>query len=277
MFIHFAFGQLGKQGRTTEQTEKVIDTILSEKRLLACRCTEFLPSFPSKGGKRVPIKPAKGVTRESNIVTIAEIDSKQAQYGDRITYLPSEIPMICFIRTSFSQLKASPHCKEYGKFGLVLSNHFLESRHIKSVSYYTEESLWSDREIIDWNNASNQIDQIRQESMQRHILAYRKPAAYFQNFARLTTIKINKTVDQTGSGSYEYAVDSYKYDRYEIGYDFRNEHEHRIVFQKDGEYLHFNEEDVYMIIVPDLEAKSQVITYLKGKWKQVPSVEVFPN
>ena len=280
MFIHFAFGQLGKQGKIKEQTDSVIGTILTQKRLLARNCTEFLPSFPQKRSRRVPTKQIEKVTKSDDgkdVVWFAEIDLRKTYESKEIVYLPQDVPMICFIKISFSQLKASPHCNEYGKFGLVLSNQFLESQSMKSVSYYTEESLWSDREIVDWNNACEQIDQTRQQSMQRHIVAYRKPATYFPSFAELTTIEISKTIEQTGSESYRYAVDSYKYDRYGIGYDFRNEHEHRIVFQEDGEYLRFNEGDVFMIVVPDLESKNQVITYLKSEWKRVPSVEVFPN
>jgi len=54
MFIHFAFGTLGKRGKIEEQTEAIIQYILKEKRLKASKCKEFIPAFPMLGAKRIP-------------------------------------------------------------------------------------------------------------------------------------------------------------------------------------------------------------------------------
>jgi hypothetical protein len=273
MFIHFAFGQLGKQGKIIEQTEKVIGTILTEKRLVARNCTEFLPAFPVRG-KPLPLKlPAKITKDDKGHPTVwfkigAEITDRLPNY-DEITFLPSDVAMICFINISFNDLKPSPHSNEYGKFGIVLNTQFLKSMGIRPVLYYSEESLWHDPEIIAWNNAARR-NKKNLKAMQDEILAYKKPETYFRRFADLTTITIRKTPDNI-------IVSPYKYDRYPVGYDFRKEREHRIIFQSENDGLQFKEDDVYMVIVPTLEAKNHIIAYLKDKWKRLPLIEVFPN
>ncbi|OGD54615.1 hypothetical protein A3K80_05000 [Candidatus Bathyarchaeota archaeon RBG_13_38_9] len=272
MFIHFAFGQLGKQGKIIEQTEKVISTILTEKRLVARNCTEFLPAFPVRG-KPLPLKlPAKITKDDMGRPTVwfkigDEVKNRQPNY-EEITFLPSDVAMICFINISFNDLKTSPHSKEYGKFGIVLKTQFLKSVGIRPVLYYSEESLWYDPEIIAWNSAARRNEK-NLKAIQDEILAFRKPETYFRRFADLTTITMRIKPDNV-------TVSPYKYDRYPVGYDFRKEHEHRIVFQSENDDLQFKEDDVYMLIVPTLDAKNQIISYLKNKWKQPPLIEVFP-
>ncbi len=233
MFIHFAFSQLGKQVRIIEQTGKVISTILTEMRLVARNCTEFLPAFPISG-KPIPLRlPARIVKDEEGCPTVwfrTEDQGKDKKPNiDEIKFLPNNVPMICFINISLSDFRASPHSKEYGKFGLVLNTEFLNSSGLRPVSYYSEESLWHDPDVIAWNNAV-WANEKNQKTMQDEILAYRKPAKYFQAFAHLTTIMIAKRTD-------EITASHYKYDRYPIGYDFREEHEYRIVFQAENDYL----------------------------------------
>lgn len=271
MFIHFAFSQLGKQGKIIEQTEQVITTILTEMRLVARNCTEFLPTFPIPG-EPIPLRrPAKIVKDNKGRPTVwfrtgDQGKDKQPNLAE-IKFLPKDVPMICFINISLNNLNASPHSEEYGKFGLVLNNEFLKSNGLRPVSYYSEESLWHDPEVIAWNNAA-WANERNQKAMQDKILAYRKPAKYFQAFAHLTTIMIARTTD-------EITASHYKYDRYPVGYDFREEHEHRIVFQAENDHLQFKENDVYMIIVPNLEAKKQIFSSLKDKWMRMPLIEVF--
>lgn len=233
MFIHFAFGQLGKQGRTIEQTEKIISTILTEKCLVARNCTEFLPAFPPPG-KTLPLNlelPAKITKDDRGRPTVwfkigDHGKDKQPTHSD-IRFLPSDVAMICFINISFNDLKVSTHSKEYGKFGIVLNTQFLKSVGLRPVLYYSEESLWHNPEIIVWNNAALRNEK-NQKAVQDEILAYRKPETYFRRFADLTTIMIRKTTDNI-------TASRYKYDRYTVGYDFRKEHEHRIVFQSENE------------------------------------------
>jgi hypothetical protein len=275
MFIHFAFGQLGKQGKVIEQTEKVISTILTEKCLVARYCTEFLPVFPPPGEAcRLNLKLPAKITKDDKgrptvWLRIGDQDKDKQPTHNEITFLPSDVPMVCFINISFDDLKASPHSKEYGKFGIVLNTQFLKSVGLKPVLYYSEESLWHDPEIIVWNDAARRNDK-NLKAMQDEIVAYRKPETYFRRFADLTTIMIRKTTDNI-------AVSHYKYDRYPVGYDFRKEHEHRIVFQSENDHLQFKVDDVYMVIVPTLDTKTQIFSYLKDKWKRLPFIEVFPS
>ena len=59
VFIHFAFGQLGKAGKEEEQTELVLQHILARRRLKVSRCVEFLPGFPPPGAKSIPTTKGK--------------------------------------------------------------------------------------------------------------------------------------------------------------------------------------------------------------------------
>jgi hypothetical protein len=254
MFIHFAFGQFGKQGKIIEQTEEVISKILTEKRLVARNCTEFLPAFPVRG-KSLPLGlPAKVTKDDEGHPTVwfkIGDGGKDRQVNDiEITFLPSDVAMICFINTSFNSLRVSPHPKEYGKFGLVFNTPFLKSNGLRPVSYYSEESLWHDPAIIAWNNAAHRKE-TNLKAIQDNILAYRKPD--------------------------EITSSRYKYDRYPVGYNFRDEHEHRIVFQTEADYLQFKEDDVYMIIVPNSYAKEEISSFVKNNWKRTPLIQIFPD
>lgn len=68
-----------------------------------------------------------------------------------------------------------------------------------------------------------------------------------------------------------------KYSRYQIGYNFRNEQEHRIVFNDNEKYLYFDEEGFFMIITPNDESKIRVENYLKANWERPPIVKIFPS
>lgn len=137
MFIHFAFGQLGKQGKIKEQTEEVISKILNEKRLVARNCTEFLPAFPVRG-KPLPLRlPAKITKDYEGRPTVwfkkGAVVKDRRPNDSEITFLPNAVAMICFINISFDSLRISPHPKEYGKFGLVINTTFLKANGLRTV------------------------------------------------------------------------------------------------------------------------------------------------
>ena len=99
MLIHFAFGSLGKQGKTEEQTKRVIELILREKRLLVSKCKEFIPAYPRKGAKRIPSEMFK-VTGdgEASATFYPQKDSdwlNKLPDDTTIRYLPMDVPMIC--------------------------------------------------------------------------------------------------------------------------------------------------------------------------------------
>ena len=273
MFIHFAFGSLGKQGKIEEQTKQVIELILREKRLLVSKCKEFIPAYPKKGAKRIPPEMFK-VTGdgEASVTFYPKEDPdwlNKLPDDTTIHYLPADVPMICFIKISFNQLKSSTHSAEYGKFGLVFAEDFLKSKGIKPVSYYTENSLWHDELIKRWNSTGNKMSSKDKADLEREILSYRKPATLFPTFKESVTIKLTRASE----GTLEYLT----YNRYHDGYDFTKEKEHRIVFDKEVDYLYFVEDDLFMIITPDLKSKGEVESFLKSTWSKQPKVEVYPS
>lgn len=274
MFIHFAFSSLGKQGKIEEQTKRVIELILQEKRLLVSKCKEFIPKYPKKGEKLIPPEMFK-VTGDGEVSATfypKEDPDWLSKLPDdtRIHYLPMDVPMICFIKISFNQLKSSAHCDEYGKCGLVLTDDFLKSKGIKPVSYYTESSLWDDELIRRWNSKQDRMSKKDKSDLVREILSYRKPATLFPSFKESVTMKLTRASEGT---TLEYLT----YDRYPDNYDFTKEKEHRIVLDKDADYLYFNESDMFMVITPDLKAKDKVESFLKQSWSKQPIVKVFPS
>ncbi len=271
MFIHFAFGSLGKQGNIEEQTHRVIECILREKRLKVSKCKEFIPIFPDQSSKPIPLKPFRKVEGRTDLV-VAAIDGDRLTDTGSIGYLPEDVPMICFIKIAFSQLKKSKHPQEYGKFGIVLTTDFLMAMGIRQVRYYTEESLWRDPLILKWNQnwAKGKLSNVEAKQLQREITAYRKPAKLFPSFAKSIT-----HIVQFGSGHPQ--TDYFTYNRYTEGYEFTKENEYRIVFDESVECLYFDESDAYMIIVPSSQTKNEIETYLNRTWNKRPQVMVFPS
>jgi len=270
MFIHFAFGELGRKGCIQEQTERVLKDIISLKRLKISKCKEFIPAFSPRGAKEIPwgkftkINDGLGAT-----IALDEIRSLPA--ASSIRYLPVDVPMICFIKTVFNALKNSPHKDYYGKFGIVLSDAFLKSKGIKSVMYYTEANLAQDDLVKTWNhiNFTGQGKE-RLKDLQNEITLYRKPAFLFPNFKNSIQAQISRKNE-------EVAIEYFTYNRYPDNYDFRLEQEYRIAFKEGGEYLHFDVNDISMIIVPNKEAMASVDEYLCKNWSVKPKLVIFPE
>jgi len=273
MFIHFAFGDLGRQGRTEDQTDKVIEFILREKRLLLSKCKEFIPTFPEKGAKVIPREMFKKTDDGISATFHPREDSNWFQNlpdDTNISYLPMDIPMICFIKIAFNQLFTTTHSKEYGRFGIVLTNNFLRAKGIKPVHYYTEDSLWNDPLIKKWNYSLKGLSAKEKADLAKEIVSYRKPATLFSSFKESVITKLTRTSEGIN-------VEYLTYDRYQEGYDFTKENEYRIVFEEGVNYLYFSEGDLYMVITPDSEAKSRIKTYLNQYWTRLPKVEIYPS
>jgi hypothetical protein len=271
MFVHFAFGKLGKEGKIEEQTKAVIDCILKKKNLKANKCQEFIPIFPDKNSKSIPLKPFRAVEGRTDLV-VAQIDGSRIADVHNLRYLPEDVPMICFMKIALNKLKNSTHAKEYGKMGIVLTGDFLKAKGIRRVHYYTEDSLYRDPLILKWNNhqAKRRLSSDEARHLQKEITAYRKPAKLFPSFGRSGTHIIH-------FDSGEPQTDYFTYNRYAEGYDFTQENEYRIVFDEGNEYLHFKEDDLYMIIAPNLEAQKTIETFLSENWREKPKVEVYPT
>jgi len=273
MFIHFAFGTLGKLGKIEEQTETVIEYILREKRLKVSKCTEFIPSFPQPGAKRIPTDKMRFESNGDGARLVYELDLNKFHElpdADSIYYLQRDVPMVCFIKINFSQLRTSNHCREYGKFGIVLDDGFLRSQGIRPVKYYTEESVWNDPLIKKWNYRLKSLSPKEKENLEKEILTYRKPASFFSAFRKSVMAKI------TGSTS-RGTVEFIKYDRYKEGYDFTKEHEYRIAFDEGVDYLCFEEQNLFMVITPDAKAQHRVRDFFHVNWEREPRIVVYPS
>jgi hypothetical protein len=273
VFIHFAFGGLGKQGKTEEQTKQVVDLILSKRQLLFSKCKEFIPEFPKRGSKIIP---AELMRQTGELEVTASFDITDPNWMNRlpddktIHYLPFDIPMICFNKNSFSQLKRSTHHIIYGKFGLVFTEDFLKNNGIKPVLYYTETSLWIDPLIKRWNLENDKLSMTEKIQIERNITNFRKPARLFKSFNDSVTI----IMSHSSQGS---NIQYWTYNRYPENYDFTKENECRIVVNSGAEYLNFNEEDVFMVITPDLKAKEKIDSFFEDNWDTHPIVKLYPQ
>lgn len=278
---------MGKQLRSDEQTEKVIDLILKDKRLKVSKCDEFLPSLPNPSVKSIPLGIGKPIT-SGNIVSW-NINQNDPKLKDRlpddktIYYSRVEVQMICFINIAFHELKTSPHQKEYGKFGLVFDSNFLKRQGIKEVQYYSEDSLWTDPLIVRWNkyqwnnaiqsmngNKANLIPDSEIKTLQEEILTYRKPASLFPSFRKSIQLKL------TYEGNCFTSAETFTYNRYGENYDFKKEREYRIAFDAGTEYMPFNESDLFMVIVPDNKSKYVIEAFTKT-WSVQPHIELYPE
>jgi hypothetical protein len=154
--------------------------------------------LPLPGAKRIPQdKFNLAKDDEGRQCVSAQIDlTRWNQLADDsdITYLPVLVPMICFTKVSFNKLRHSPHQGEY-----------------------SEDSLWNDPLIRQWNNYHLQKCPQKARLLEKEILMYRKPATYFRSFANQTTMKISTDLEGM---KLEHCR---KYDRYRIDYDFRAE------------------------------------------------------
>ena len=201
MFIHFAFGLLGKQGKIEGQTVSIIEYILKEKRLKISKCKEFIPAFPRPGNKSIPWESFK-VTNDGLSATF--YPKKDPDWYNRIPYdraihfLPVDMSMICFIKISFTQLKKSTHSKEYGKFGIVLTDTFLKAKGINPVYYYTEQSLWNDPLIKKWNYSVKLLYNKEKAELEKEIVSYRKPATLFPSFKKSVIAEVHKSSNEIG-------------------------------------------------------------------------------
>jgi hypothetical protein len=271
MFIHFAFGELGRKGDIQEQTVRVLKDIISPKRLKISKCQEFVPSFRPQGTKEISFGEVTSVTKKNDGSAEVVIAVGGITDAPPVKYLPVDVSMVCFIEIAFSDLKNSPHKNYYGKFGIVLSDAFLKSRGIKPVMYYTEANLAQDDLVKTWNRIrSTGLGKEGLKDLQKEITLYRKPASLFPNFKRSIQLQI---ICKNG----EVTAGYFTYNRYPENYEFRLEQEFRIAFSEGDEYLYFDEKDLFMIIVPDKEALVSVDEYLCKNWSTKPKLVLFPE
>lgn len=273
MYIHFAFGHLGKEGKLMEQTERVISDILAKRRLLISKNKEFIPTFNDPSAKVLPFEDAVISTDGIHWNVPANPDEeyiKNLPQAPPVSYLPHDVAMICFINIPFNKLKSSPHSQQYGKFGLAFDVEFLKKKDIKPVQYYTETSVRKDNAITKWNKDKGRgLSQEEKRKLEQEILHFRKPATLFPSFKKSPIAILHKSTDKL-------EMTLWTYDRYAEEYNFRDEQEHRIVFNREEDFMYFEENNIFRIIVPDTQSKDTIERFLKSEWKVHPEVIVFP-
>ena len=214
---------------------------------------------PTKDGVKVSLDELRFIKPESDI-----------------HFLPSEVSMLCFIKSPLKKMARSPHSLQYGRFGIVLTDDFLNRKRIKAVQYYEELSLFTDPLVTKWNIKFaykpnlNSAERREKHDLQTQILAFRKPATLFESFRESRLLAIKNVVGQVDME----IIDAY--DRYSIGYDFREEKEWRIVSHSE-DFLSFSENEFFMVIVPDAGCKSALQNYFDENWKKIPQIEAFPS
>ena len=271
MLIHFAFGQLGKNGEVEKQTGLIINCILKEKRLKVSKCIEFIPALSPAESKVIPIERLTSTNKGVEATIMADEISK-LEDAPAATFLIYEVPMICFMETALNKLKSTPHQQEYGKFGIILTKIFLQKNRVRRVQYYQETQLIKDPKVLRWNRLANRKDDVskeERETLAMEILRYHKPAIQTKSLLKLRA-KVSRQGDDV-------TIEHFTYDRYPLGYDFRREHEWRIAFDDGIEYLNFEEQDLFMTIVPNEEIRDQITEFFNKNWTYQPQVRVYPG
>jgi hypothetical protein len=266
LYIHFAFGQLAKEGKLDEQLNEFRKKILEKKQLKISECTEFIPRLNNPADGSISIDLTKGTVSNGRVSFNAHNTIKLPS----VSYLPQAVPMICFISIPFEKLAASSHSQEYGKLGIVFQEKFYKKHGLKSVIYYDEKSILNDELIMKYRKYNSFMSNEELHLVVTEIITYRKPKTLTENFSKSAAAIITPRGKDT-------KLSFFTYDRYPIGYDFTTENEHRMAFDKGVDFLPFEEEDVFMIIVPNKESKMKIDQYFHENWKIIPQVEVFPD
>lgn len=263
MYIHFTFGHLGKSGKLDEQFSEFTKKILTTKHLKVSVCQEFIP-IPNESSKNAINFDIIRGSLEQNAFSLS---SKHLTSPSLVSYLPVDVPMICFIKCPLKKLKNHPHQNEYGKLGIVFTKKFYKKNNLKPVIYYSEENIKNDPLIKKY--IQNGLDEQERQKLSKEITTYRKPKVLNENFPKSAVARI--TMTENGN-----SLSIYTYDRYPVGYDFTTETEHRIAFDPGTEFLPFNENDVFMIIVPNTEIEKELNDFFKKNWSLIPCIEVYP-
>lgn len=264
MYIHFTFGQLAKAGEVNKQFSGFAEKIITPKRLKVSVCQEFIPIPNESSGNKVQLDITKGVIEE----VAFKLNTEHTTSLPTVFYLPEDVPMICFIKCPFKKLKNHSHKDEYGKLGIVFTEDFYKKNKLKRVFYYDENSVKNNHLIKKYQQ--NDLSVLERQKLSKEITAYRKPKKLTENFLKSAVARIN--ISENGR-----SLSFYTYDRYPIGYNFTSESEYRIAFDPEVNFLHFKENDVFMIIVPSQEIQEKLIKFLRENWAVIPQIKVYPE
>ncbi len=261
MFTHFTFGNLKHDPAL--QIQKFIDLILLPQKLKFCSCVEFLIANNSSGFK-VPLERATKVNNEISV----PIKLDDLIYSPKsIAFLPQNIFMICFIKSSENKLRKNVHLKEYGNLGIALTDDFIKKNYAEEVQYYKHFKIVNEPIVIEWQKLASKTDRTTAEGeriqhLVRKITAFRKPEKMFKEFQEKIVLMTNDNLEIKSI-----------YDRYPLGYDFRNEFEWRIISDTE-KYLSFKTENIVKIFTANEPQKVAIQNALSKKWEKIPPIEV---
>ncbi len=239
MHIHFAYGYLGKHGEIEEQSKRFINEVLETRQLKISICKEFIPIPNKVNGEVIHFDITQGKVESGEF----RIDTRHTTSQPSITYLPEDVSMVCFIDIPFNKLSNSLHSREYGKLGIVFQKEFYKKHELKNVVYYDEKSIIKDTLIIEFCKNNQLMSKEEKENLIKEITTYRKPKVLTKNFSLSVVATISHDSNIT-------ELSFFTYNRYPIDYDFTNESECRLSFDKGKSFLEFNEKDVFMVIAP---------------------------
>lgn len=287
MLIHFSFGS--EKENTHKQTKLIIEHVLAHRRLkFSHACYEFLPTlhYPNPNSYRINTSAFQQVGNELQspriklpISSNENKDILKPMDTKGVTYKPETVPMLCFIKIPFNKLKNTTHYLNYGKFGLVFGKKFIKKYQPKQVTYYKEDDLFNDKKIIRYNqllhlNSRSHEQESELRQLSEEILLYRKPYKLWPSFGESVIARV-----RNNNPELKYNLQLWQYDRYPEGYDFSKEQEWRIAVNSKGsqDYIDFYEEDIELIIVPDINSRDEVHKFLLQNYQHQPKVVLFPS
>lgn len=298
MYLHFAFGALGKAGELNKQADEFINEILSQKKLRFSLCEEFIPAFQPPYQKELEgWKIDHTLSLKLNEHKIGTNDhyriQKDINSREKILFLPEKVNMLCFIDIALKQLKNSPHTREYGQLAVGFNNNFKRRIQARHVTYYTESSLFQDPAVCEYNKICQKEAFLKQQKrttpelikrkqeLTQEIVAFRKPKKLFPSFENSKIFQASR--DPSGEATSE----TYTYDRYPTGYDFSQEKEVRSIAIpeapyaiKHGDYyfVDFFPNEVVTVLVPSVAIREKIIEFFKSSnWDVIPNIEICPG
>jgi hypothetical protein len=262
---HFAFGQLHREGRYSQQVDEFVDKILLPMRLKASPCVEFMPVLQS----------TSGLTGDPNSIRAISGGITFDRWSPTLPVglLPNDVNMVSFVDIALKKLGSWKPSEHYGKLGLVFKDSFRTRKNVYRVFYYPDFlSLARDPKVIQLDAAIKRQDHVVIEELARELTQRRKPASLWPEINNVfAAVKVD--IDSSGRAMFEKLT----YSRYPEGYDFTKEQEARIATQEEGVMIDFTDSDVLSVIAPSEEVKNRIQTLLIKNWRHVPQVFVYPT
>jgi len=239
-----------------------IANILDPMELRASQCPEFIPVLQPIGVTL--LRPSTAAT-QANSTTLALVPQNVP-----VIMLREDVWMISFVNIALNKLSNWKPIDHYGRLGLAFTDQFRERVRARLVNYYEYDSLNNDPLTLTHEDVTflrRHEDPLVRE---RH-LYFRKPAKMTPQF-REATIHVRIKMEN----GVPHAIAS-TYDRYEIGYEFSQEREARVVKTGEAPSERFTVQDILCLIAPDEERATALKNYVRVRWGGGVAVRVAPS